>query len=85
MLKEREKGIHNLKEVWPSLNSIMHLEKLFCFDDPIGQNRIHSFATVIYYSSPIIFNRLSLFKRYWPEKVRGKIQARAFNESLVVF
>lgn len=51
-------GAHNLKAVWPLWKSVMRSGKLFCLDDPIGQNGICSFATVIYSGSSIILNRL---------------------------
>lgn len=72
---------------------MMHLEKLFCLDDPIGQNRIYSFAAVIYYASSIILNRLSSIRKMLALKMKGKntsegIQwklgniSACFNESL---
>lgn len=51
-------GGHDPKEVWPSLKSMMPLEKFFCFDDPIGQNRICSFVSYLLWLS-IILNKLS--------------------------
>lgn len=38
-------------------------EELFCLDDPVRQNRICSFAVVIYYGSSIILNRLSFISK----------------------
>lgn len=64
---------------------MMHSEKLFCLDDPVGQNRICSLATVIYCGSSIILNRLPFIYKVLALKDEGKTQVKAFNENLVTF
>lgn len=63
----------------------MHSGKLFCLDDPVGQNRICSLATVIYCGSSILLNRLPFIGQVLALKDEGKTQVEAFSENLVIF